>query len=284
MSRLDRTPAQGLINWRFALKRRSISASPGLWWPWWLSRAPCSRPTSRNGGFEGALNDGGAGYQTLPAGSNELAPWTITGGEVDWISHYWTAAEGANSIDLNGFEPGAISQTIPTTAGNTYVVAFQLAGNPGTGPRPPRLSPSRPPGTTATGYYVRHDRQVAQTTWAGRPRATRSWRRAPARPSPSPARRARPLRPRARQRRRDRTVARHDRRRLQGRRLEDHDQQRRRHVQEPGCLRQLLREGRDRSRSQTKPQLCGHSRSSPPRPSTCHNRRGPFHVRHDPVR
>ena len=83
-----------------------------------------------NGGFEGTLNDGGAGYQLLSAGSSGLGPWTITG-SVDWISHHWPAAQGSNnSIDLNGLEAGTISQTIPTTAGKTYVVEFQLAGNP----------------------------------------------------------------------------------------------------------------------------------------------------------
>ena len=82
-----------------------------------------------NGGFEnGTVN--GAGYQELPAGSTELAPWTIAnGGSVDWISTYWTPAEGSKSIDLAGREPGVISQTIPTTVNNTYVVEFMLAGN-----------------------------------------------------------------------------------------------------------------------------------------------------------
>ena len=107
-----------------------------------------------NGGFEnGDLAAGSPGYQTLDADASELGPWSISG-SVDWISTYWTAAEGSKSIDLNGLVPGAISQTIDTTVGKTYVVAFQLAGNPEKSESNPALKTMTvgATGNTATSY------------------------------------------------------------------------------------------------------------------------------------
>jgi choice-of-anchor C domain-containing protein len=69
-------------------------------------------------------------FDTLPAGSTALTDWTIDSGSIDWIGSYWQAADGSRSIDLNGNETGAISQTLTTTIGNTYVVTFSLSGNP----------------------------------------------------------------------------------------------------------------------------------------------------------
>ena len=69
-------------------------------------------------------------FDTLPAGSTALTDWTIDSGSIDWVGSYWQAADGSRSIDLNGNETGAISQTLTTTIGNTYVVTFSLSGNP----------------------------------------------------------------------------------------------------------------------------------------------------------
>ena len=46
------------------------------------------------------------------------------------VNTYWQAASGAYSIDLDGFEPGGVSQTFDTVAGLPYIVNFELSGNP----------------------------------------------------------------------------------------------------------------------------------------------------------
>ena len=50
----------------------------------------------------------------------------------------WDAAEDARSIDLNAFDPGSISQTIDTVAGQTYNVTFAMSGNPDANVRGPK--------------------------------------------------------------------------------------------------------------------------------------------------
>jgi choice-of-anchor C domain-containing protein len=88
-----------------------------------------------NGSFEtGAFNGGGLGYQALDAGAAALTGWTVASGSIDWIDSYWQAQDGSKSLDLDGNAPGAISQTVATTVGNTYFVSFYLAGNANGGP------------------------------------------------------------------------------------------------------------------------------------------------------
>ena len=69
-------------------------------------------------------------FDTLVPGDTALTGWTIESGSVDWIGSYWPASQGSRSIDLTGVDAGAISQTLTTTIGNTYVVTFDLSGNP----------------------------------------------------------------------------------------------------------------------------------------------------------
>jgi choice-of-anchor C domain-containing protein len=82
-----------------------------------------------NGSFETGTFDAQA-FDTLSAGSTAITDWTVDSGTIDWIGTYWTASNGSRSIDLNGFDAGTISQTLATTIGNTYVVTFDLSGNP----------------------------------------------------------------------------------------------------------------------------------------------------------
>ena len=83
-----------------------------------------------NGGFEQLPVLNTASYDTVPAGSAQLAPWEVSSGSVDHIGQYWTAAEGVQSLDLDGSAPGAIRQAVPTVAGHTYRVAFSYSANP----------------------------------------------------------------------------------------------------------------------------------------------------------
>jgi choice-of-anchor C domain-containing protein len=83
--------------------------------------------TFQNGGFEA----GPAGNSA--DGGFSLPNWTIASGDVDVSGpNVWPAQAGSQSLDLNGFGPGAIEQAIPTVINATYVVQFYLAGNPGT--------------------------------------------------------------------------------------------------------------------------------------------------------
>ncbi|MEV4754836.1 DUF642 domain-containing protein [Micromonospora sp. NPDC049559] len=58
-----------------------------------------------------------------------LGPWTVTSGNVDLTSD-WQAAEGGQSLDLNGDQPGSVARTVPTSLLTTYRVTYALAGNP----------------------------------------------------------------------------------------------------------------------------------------------------------
>ncbi|WP_030839850.1 choice-of-anchor C family protein [Streptomyces hygroscopicus] len=63
-----------------------------------------------------------------------IGPWTVTSGNVDLTGDgYWQAAEGDQSVDLNGGGPGAVAQTFTTVPGKKYSVTYSLAGNPGGG-------------------------------------------------------------------------------------------------------------------------------------------------------
>jgi choice-of-anchor C domain-containing protein len=82
-----------------------------------------------NGSFEAGLDPGG--YTTVSAGQNNITGWSVDLGSIDYIGHYWSASEGVRSLDMNGAEPGQISQTFATVPGATYLVTFDMSGNPG---------------------------------------------------------------------------------------------------------------------------------------------------------
>jgi choice-of-anchor C domain-containing protein len=71
----------------------------------------------------------GGVYTTYYAGSS-FGPWNVTSGSVDLIGSYWQSpTAGGGSVDMDGNSPGAIDQTLNLTAG-TYVLTFDLSGNP----------------------------------------------------------------------------------------------------------------------------------------------------------
>ncbi|MCX4581333.1 choice-of-anchor C family protein [Streptomyces sp. NBC_01571] len=70
-----------------------------------------------------------ATFQTFTAGQT-IGPWQVTSGTADLIgAGYWQAAEGDQSLDLNGNNPGSVSQTFTTVPGTQYTVTYALAGN-----------------------------------------------------------------------------------------------------------------------------------------------------------
>jgi len=68
----------------------------------------------------------------LNAGSNSVAGWTVTRGQIDFYgSCIAVIASGVRAIDLSGSPGiGGIKQTITTVPGQTYLVRFALSGNP----------------------------------------------------------------------------------------------------------------------------------------------------------
>ncbi len=86
-----------------------------------------------NGSFEtGTVS---SSYATLTApDSTSISGWSVTTGSVDYINGLWSASDGARSIDLNGMQAGTVAQTLATSPGSTYVVYFDLSGNPDTRP------------------------------------------------------------------------------------------------------------------------------------------------------
>ena len=60
--------------------------------------------------------------------------WTVESGSVDQVGSLWTASDGQQSLDLNGFENGVLYQDLQTVPGQTYLLRFAMAGNPDGGP------------------------------------------------------------------------------------------------------------------------------------------------------
>jgi choice-of-anchor C domain-containing protein len=80
-----------------------------------------------NGSFE-TPDAGGAfvGYGT----GQVFGGWTVRDGSIDHIGLLWQAADGHQSVDMNGAGPGTIDQDIATEPGYAYTLRFALAGNP----------------------------------------------------------------------------------------------------------------------------------------------------------
>jgi choice-of-anchor C domain-containing protein len=75
----------------------------------------------------------GPPYFTTVLNGGTIGPWTVGGNSVDWIGGYWTPAEGNGSVDVSGMAAGSLSTTLSTVAGQSYMLSFYLAGNPGSG-------------------------------------------------------------------------------------------------------------------------------------------------------
>ena len=80
-----------------------------------------------NGSFE-APSAGGSfvGY----GGGGNIGGWTVGGSGVDHIGGFWQAADGVQSVDLNGSDAGSVFQDLVTIPGGEYSTRFALAGNP----------------------------------------------------------------------------------------------------------------------------------------------------------
>lgn len=67
---------------------------------------------------------------TIGPGGNINGVWTVgAGAGVDWITGYWTAAEGNGNIDVSAGSAGSVSTTLSTVAGWQYDLSFYMSGN-----------------------------------------------------------------------------------------------------------------------------------------------------------
>ncbi|MCP2257158.1 choice-of-anchor C domain-containing protein [Streptoalloteichus tenebrarius] len=95
-----------------------------------LAASPRALSHFDDGSFETPKVNPGT-FQYLTSGQS-IGPWKVASGSVDLIgAGFWQAAEGDQSVDLNGQGPGTVSQTFTTVPGTTYTVTYSLAGNPG---------------------------------------------------------------------------------------------------------------------------------------------------------
>jgi choice-of-anchor C domain-containing protein len=82
-----------------------------------------------DGGFESPVVPPHT-FHTYFAGES-VGPWTVTSGSVELNgAGFWQSADGDQSLDLDGADTGAISQTFATNLLTTYRVSYSLAGNP----------------------------------------------------------------------------------------------------------------------------------------------------------
>src|SRR4051794_8622781 len=91
--------------------------------------APVPAQPVQNGDFE--ADAVGGSYYTVPSGT--ISSWTLDSGSVDLLNTYTpdnTTGSG-NSVDMDGNNPGQISQTVTTLDYQQYSIQFFLGGNNG---------------------------------------------------------------------------------------------------------------------------------------------------------
>lgn len=84
--------------------------------------------TFENGSFESGPNPGAS--LRLNPNSTAINGWIVTRNAIDYVGTYWQSSNGGRSLDLNGAGAGGIAQTFATTPGESYVVTFDMAGDP----------------------------------------------------------------------------------------------------------------------------------------------------------
>jgi choice-of-anchor C domain-containing protein len=113
-----------LIGGRRALAGALVIAAFGV-----ATTAALATNIAGNGSFESPKLV--SGFQTFNAGQTIGGAWHVDSGSADVVvTSTLAAAKGRQSLDLDGGSVGAISQSIPTSAGHDYKIGFKLAGNP----------------------------------------------------------------------------------------------------------------------------------------------------------
>jgi choice-of-anchor C domain-containing protein len=94
-------------------------------------------PAAATGGFQDGFESPVVSPNTfaLFVAGQQMGAWTVTRGDVHLIgAGFWQAAEGVQSLDLDGGQQGAVETTFATIPLVTYKVSYRLAGNPSAGP------------------------------------------------------------------------------------------------------------------------------------------------------
>ncbi|MEV7969312.1 choice-of-anchor C family protein [Sphaerisporangium sp. NPDC088356] len=98
-----------------------------------VTAAPADATAESNGSFETPVVRPNT-FQTFSLGQS-FGAWSVTGGTVDLVGQgFWQAADGVQSLDLNGSGTGAVSQTFSTLPLVKYEIGYRLAGNPAGAP------------------------------------------------------------------------------------------------------------------------------------------------------
>jgi hypothetical protein len=93
----------------------------------------------RNGGFE----DPAVTRPWVPFfadGTRRVPGWRVVRHSVDLVGTDWPAGRGSQSLGLNGFRRGWVSQLVSTEANTTYRLSFLLWGDPNGPPSRSRLA------------------------------------------------------------------------------------------------------------------------------------------------
>ena len=101
-----------------------------------LSPAASASPILVNGSFESGPPMNGFQDVDVLAGSNVIPGWEVFGVSIDYLGPPWDVADGVHAVDLDGRNAtfSGVRQTFATVSGQTYVVGFDLSGNPVGGP------------------------------------------------------------------------------------------------------------------------------------------------------
>nr|AUN35937.1 hypothetical protein [uncultured bacterium] len=111
--------------------------------------APLSANLLTNGSFEtvaaGCPSPGAGFYAVFPPPGIQCIPeWEVVSEDVHFVGTFWQAADGINSLDLDGNpgSSGGVRQSFATAPGHSYLLTFFMAGNPGNLPiiKPMRVS------------------------------------------------------------------------------------------------------------------------------------------------
>jgi choice-of-anchor C domain-containing protein len=85
-----------------------------------------------NGSFEEGPDPGPRGVTWFNEGATDIKGWTVTRGQISYVSTMWQHADGKRALDLHGSPGfGGIKQTFKTKKDQKYRVTFAMAGSPG---------------------------------------------------------------------------------------------------------------------------------------------------------
>ncbi len=120
------------MTYRFSLAVAAASAALAL------AAAPSTTLAAElltNGSFEqigGATPEGWGGLTYYAGGIPTIPGWTVESGSVDLTTtgSFWGPAyDGIYSLDINGWDPGRITQSFNTVIGKLYNVSFAYSRN-----------------------------------------------------------------------------------------------------------------------------------------------------------